>query len=241
MSEQATTEHQGSNNEKSPVMWVFIIISIIFTLTMGFLIVWPIIQRNDAVNKVEVVLKTPNDSLDVPEDRSATTAQIELLINELNRQSKDISNKYDLLIKSQETESDFFRLVSCIAAFVVALLGFLGYRTIKDIENKAASIAKGKAEAASRDYTKTHLEQTVEAQLKDIVGDSSAAKLIHQQIMNEINTNVINPLETRVKNLEEHTLRFERVEQEEQPTEGPFEFFNEDINKINEEGGVKDE
>ncbi len=236
-------KNRDSGNEKSPILGVFIVISIMFSLTMVFLIAWPILQRKQDVRKVEVILQIPQDSLATSLVLSKTEGQLGPLIEELNQQSQEITDKYELLIKSQETEADFFRLVSCIAAFVVALLGFLGYRTVKDIEARAGSIAEQKSERVSKDYTKNHLERTVETQLKGIVGDSTAAKLIHEQIMNEVNINVLGPLESRISSLESisrNALSYEYVPTE-QPTESPFEQLGSEMVKLNEEGGGNNE
>ena len=234
---------KDQGKEKSPILGVFRFVSIVFSLTMAFLIVWPILHRKQDVRKVEVVLNIPQDSLAAASVLCNTEGQLGALIEELNQQSQEITDKYELLIKSQETEADFFRLVSCIAAFVVALLGFLGYRTIKDIEAKAASIATQTSASTSQEYTKNHLERTVEAQLKGSEGDSTAAKLIHEQIMNEVNKNVLGPLESRINTLESNSknaISYEYV-QTEQPTQSPFEQLGSEIEKLNEEGGEKNE
>lgn len=241
--QKSEEKEKDSGKEKSLILSVFVVVSIIFSLTMAFLIVWPILKRKQEVRKVEVTLQIPRDSLAASSVVYKTEGQLVPLIEELNRQSQEITDKYELLIISQETQADFFRLVSCIAAFVVALLGFLGYRTIKDIETRAASIAAQTSENTSQEYTKTHLERTVEAQLKGIVGDSTAAKLIHEQIMNEVNTNVLGPLESRISSLESNSknaLNYEFVPTE-QPTQSPFEQLGSEIVKINEEGGEKNE
>ena len=159
------------------VKGAFVFISIVFSLTMAFLVIWPLIHKSFNVREVNVELSIPTDSLAVETVLIENENQIKQLVVELDRQSQEITDKYNLLLKSQETESDFFRLVSCIAGFVVALLGFLGYRTIKDIEEKAQSLAGEKASQTAKDYVADHLEPEVEKQLKDIVGDTTAAKL----------------------------------------------------------------
>lgn len=193
---------QIGGNENNSVKGAFVFISIVFSLTMAFLVIWPLIHKSSNVREVNVELSIPTDSSDVETVLIENESQIKQLVVELDRQSQEITDKYNLLLKSQEAESDFFRLVSCIAAFVVTLLGFLGYRTIKDIEQKAQSLAGEKASNTAEEYVANHLESEVEKQLKDIVDDTTAAKLLREQIMNEIIQSQIAPLETRINKLE---------------------------------------
>ncbi len=203
-------DKQIEGNENNSVKGAFVFISIVFALTMAFLVIWPVIHKSHNVSEVNVELSIPKDSLAIEAVLIENESQIKHLVDELDRQSQEITDKYNLLLKSQETESDFFRLVSCIAAFVVALLGFLGYRTIKDIEEKAQSLAGEKASRTAEEYVANHLESEVEKQLKDIVGDTTAAKLLREQIMKELNQYQIAPLEARINKLESRKQETER-------------------------------
>lgn len=180
----------------------FIVISIVFSLTMAFLVLWPLLSKSYNIREFNVELCIPTDSLAVNTVLEKNESQIKQLVVELDRQSQEITDKYNLLLKSQETESDFFRLVSCIAAFVMALLGFLGYRTIKDIEEKSKSLAEDKASETAKDYVANHLETEVEKQLKDIVGDTTAATLLRDQIMKELMQSYLDPMDKRLNKLE---------------------------------------
>lgn len=205
------TEKSKENNKKqqdevgSPAKWVFSFVAIVFSLTMAFLIVWEVILKEKEVHEVNLTLTIPentSDSLSVDHLMSMNYDQLKQLVSEIETQSERLYEKYEAQIKTKEIESDFFRLISCVAAFVATLLGFLGYKTIKDIENKAQSLAELKAEEKAISYTKEHLESEVEKQLKDIVGDSTAAKLIKEQILNDIIPTHINKLESRINDLD---------------------------------------
>ena len=220
----STQEKSSYNDSNSAIRWVFFIIAGIFTLTMAFLVIWPIVHKSKSVEKVVTIkLAIPKDSLAVEQVLSENDSQINVLIEDLNKQNKGISDKYDLLIKSQEAESDFFRLVSCVAAFVIALLGFLGYKTIKDIESMARTVAEDEAKKASKEYTKTNLESEVESQLKDLIGDSTAAKLINEQMTKEFKRKFIQPIENRLSNLEMKSSSSDSGEEHfEESDEGAF-------------------
>lgn len=217
----------------------FVAISIVFTLTMAFLVIWPIAHDSKDIRNIQVNLRIPNDSLAVEKVLTENDAQIKKLAEELNKQSQEITDKYNVLLKSQETETDFFRLVPCIAAFVVALLGFLGYKTIKDIEAKAQSMAKDQADETAKEYVSSHLEKEVESQLKDIVGDTIAAKLLNEQLLKQIVPQLITPLENRLTKLE--SSNNSTIQEEPLAEEDPTNAFahNEDaeIAKLTQEEG----
>lgn len=221
------------NNEMNvSVSCAFIFISIVFSLTMGFLVLWPIFNENVNVREVKVSLNIPQDSLTVDQILLENTSQMYKLIEELDKQSKEITDKYNVLLKSQETETDFFRLVSCITAFIIALLGFLGYRTIKDIEAKAQSLAAVKADETAKDYVANHLETEVESQFKDIVGDTTAARLLCEQLIKELLQKYIIPLEKRISNMESEKHITALDNEGEEPADCIFTL--DDVSKINE-------
>lgn len=236
-------------NENNSVKGAFVTISIVFSLTMAFLVIWPLKNKSYNVREVNIELNIPTDSLAVETVLIENESQIKQLVVELDRQSQEITDKYNLLLKSQETESDFFRLVSCIAAFVVALLGFLGYRTIKDIEQKAQSLAGEKASQTAKDYVADHLESEVEKQLMDIVGDTTAAKLLREQIMKEIFQSQIAPLEARINKLESKKQEAERYDSAEEDSSTGGAFAHDGVKDIDAltnnvqhaEGGEKNE
>lgn len=229
------------SNKCSAVEKAFIVISVVFSLTMAFLVIWPVAHKSIDVHDIQISLRIPNDSLAIAQVLGANDAQIGILVKELDKQSQEITEKYNVLLKSQEIETDFFRLISCIAAFVVALFGFLGYRTIKDIESKAQSLAEKTAE----DYVSGHLKKEVDSQMKDIIGDTTAAKLLKEQLEKQMMPELITPLEDRVTKLEEAVKPSSPVETkpaEEGPTSAFAHAEQEAIKNLTiNEGGGKDE
>ena len=236
MCKKKTKEEQAEKQrvEKNiSVTWAFIFISIVFSLTMGFLVLWPVFHKNVNVSEVNISLSIPRDSLAINQVLVDNESQMKKLLEELDKQSQEITDKYNILLKSQETETDFFRLVSCITAFIVALFGFLGYRTIKDIEAKAQSLAADKADETAKDYVASHLETEVETQLRDLVGDTTAARLLREQLMKELIPLHITPLENRITILESEKPEKTKEEAvEDEPAEGAF--IHGDVGKINE-------
>ena len=232
---------QQKDEGGSSAKWVFAFVAIVFSLTMAFLIVWQVIRKEEAIHEIKLTLTIPantSDSLLVDHLMSKNYYQLKQLVSEIETQSERLTEKYEAQIKTKEIESDFFRLISCVAAFVAALLGFLGYKTIKDIENKAQSLAELKAEEKAISYTKEHLETEVEKQLKDIVGDSTAAKLIKDQILNDLMPTYINKIESRINDLDSkiNNGSTEDVSIEEEQNRA-FEPVDEEIVSINEKKG----
>lgn len=214
---------------------VFLFMGIVFSLTMAFLISWPLLQKKVPIHKVSIELTIPQDSIEIKQILKENDANIERLCLDLRKQSQEISDKYELLIKSQESETDFFKLVSCIAAFIVALLGFLGYRTIKDIEDRVEKSAKIKAEETAKKIVEEQMAVTVEQKLNNMVSNSVAGELIRRQIMDKITNEISRPLEdriekqkrkvdllnTRVNKIAKGEADYPSEEQEDTPTEEP--------------------
>ena len=231
-----------------PFTLAFIFISIVFSLTMGFLVFWTLSQKSVNVREVNIELSIPQDSIAASQVISKNDSQFQNLVEELNKQSQEITDKYEILLKSEETESDFFRLISCIAAFVIALFSFLGLRTIKDIEVKAQSLAEDKARDIAREYVSNHLEPEVESQLKDLVGDSTAARLLREQLLKELIPQHITPLESRINKLESEKESFVQEESNDDESDGGA-FVHDDDGVIaqmtkeanKEDGGDRDE
>ncbi len=214
---------------------VFLFMGIVFSLTMAFLIVWPLLQKKAPIHQVSIELTIPRDSIEVKQILKENDANIERLCLDLRKQSQEISDKYELLIKSHESETDFFKLVSCIAAFIAALLGFLGYRTIKDIEDRVEKSAKIKAEETAKKIIEEQMALTVEQKLNNMVTNSVAGELIRSQIMGRITNEISKPLEDRIESqqrsvdflktwvnkIEKGTVDYPSVEQEDISTEEP--------------------
>ena len=183
---------------------IFKIIILTFSATFIFLIVWQVITSSSGkVQTIEICIGVPADSLSAESIAMQNATHLRTLAQELSSQNKAIIDKYDLLVRAKETEGNFIRLISAIGALILALLGFLGYRTIVDIETKAADIAKDKAKTAAEQYTKDHLEQTVNVKLKNLVSTSELTGTILSAVKNDLNSTVLQDLDQRIVKLEE--------------------------------------
>ena len=150
-------EADSKIKDKAPILGVFYFIAVVFTLTMAFLVSWPLLNRTSEVNEIKIALVIPSDSILFDCAMKENISQLNGIIDELNERNQIIDDKYELLLKSRERDSDFIRLISVIAAFIAALLGFLGYRTIKDIQERVESSAKDQAEDTAKQITEENL------------------------------------------------------------------------------------
>lgn len=196
-------EEKKNRLERLTMSSIFKIIILTFTVTFIFLIVWQVITSSSGkVQPIEISFVFPTDSLNAENVNFQNTAQLRTLSQEISAQNKAIIDKYDLLVRAKETESNFIRLLSAIGALILALLGFLGYRTIIDIENKAAGIASVKAKETAELYTKEHLEQTVNVKLKTLVNDSKLTQIVLANVKNDLSSTVLRDLDDRINALE---------------------------------------
>ena len=97
-----------------------------------------------------------------------STSTLDSLICLLNAKSEEIDYKYELLLKSRENESFLLEILASIIALIMGVLSFLGFRSIKDIEEgvkeKAEKIAKDKADES----TTAILERMANSKVQEI-------------------------------------------------------------------------
>jgi len=197
--ESKKDDAKSINSDNSHVLGVFYFIAVIFTITMVFLVVWPLLHRISEINEIQITLAIPSDSIMSNSVINDNITQLNSIVEKINERNNIIDEKYNLFIKSRERDSDFFRLISVISAFIVALLGFLGYRTIKDIQDRVESSARDQAEKTSKQITEDVMSITVERKLNAMVSSSVASELIRAQIMEKINKEISAPLDARIE------------------------------------------
>ena len=198
--ENSVSHGKLSNNELLSLQCVFKVVIFIFSLVFAFIVIWQVItSSSEKVQPIELTIMTPSDSLDFEVTMEHNKLQLQTLSQEIASQNKAINDRYNLLVRAKEMEGNFIRLVSAIAAFVLALLGFLGYRTIKDIETKAESIA----EQAAKDYTKDKLEQVVRTKWQEMVSKGDVLRTVIADVEANLKSTTIADLENRLSDLED--------------------------------------
>lgn len=121
-----------------------------------------------------VVLKDASGCDTILIEQSAST--LDSLVCLLNAKSEEIDYKYELLLKARENESFLLEILASIIALIMGVLSFLGFRSIKDIEEsvkeKAEKIAKEKAEKIAKDKadesTTAILERMANSKVQEI-------------------------------------------------------------------------
>lgn len=113
-----------------------------------------------------VVIKDASGCDTILIEQSAST--LDSLVCLLNAKSEEIDYKYELLLKARENESFLLEILASIIALIMGVLSFLGFRSIKDIEEsvkeKAEKIAKDKADES----TTAILERMANSKVQEI-------------------------------------------------------------------------
>ena len=113
-----------------------------------------------------VVLKDASGCDTILIEQSAST--LDSLVCLLNAKSEEIDYKYELLLKARENEYFLLEILASIIALIMGVLSFLGFRSIKDIEEsvkeKAEKIAKDKADES----TTAILERMANSKVQEI-------------------------------------------------------------------------
>lgn len=95
-------------------------------------------------------------------EQSAST--LDSLVCLLDKKSEEIDYKHELLLKARENESFLLEILAGIVAVIMGVLSFLGFRSMKEIEEQAEETAKQKAEES----TTSILERLANSKIQDI-------------------------------------------------------------------------
>lgn len=178
------------------LFWAFIAVSVFFSLTILSIIIPRFCP--DKVNRVEISIAPSALSSNADSLYGDSVSKMMSIAEHLSVQSDLIEHKYGLLIKEKEQESDIFKLVACIAAFITALLGFLGYRTIKDIEDRAILAAKQKTDD-ELEKLKNRLSIIQKEFLSENLSDSALRSSIKTEIEKDFLTKEINDINSYIE------------------------------------------
>lgn len=115
--------------------------------------------------------------------------QLDSLIKVIDAQEKQLNEHYTLFMKAREEDADLVKILSCVGAFVLAILAFFGINSYKDLQEKmleraeieAAKIANKKLSKIAQSEVSKQIRTRI--QNKDFL--SSAKDDIKSQIIKE--------------------------------------------------------
>lgn len=178
------------------------IIAVLFVVFL-FFVGKNLLSEKKEVHHIEIQYVLTNNTSANDSILLANQKEIEQLVSKINEQEMQLKEHYELFLKAREEEADLTKILSCVGAFVLAILAFFGinsYRelqenVIKNAEKTASKVAKNKADKIA----KTVVEQQINQKIQNYQFGAS----LKSSIIEKINTEHLIPLETKLNSLEE--------------------------------------
>lgn len=196
-------------------------IIIVAVVIATFFLIYSTVVRHDSQPYTKVVVQVSEpvvfkdasgrDTILI--EQSAST--LDSLVCLFNAKSEEIDYKYELLLKARDNESFLLEILASIIALIMGVLSFLGFRSIKDIEesvkDKAEKIAKEKADES----TTAILERMANSKVQEIAENyynGNYKDALIAEIKSLVNREYIVSIEEKLSMIENSlTLRQEEI------------------------------
>lgn len=175
------------------------IITIVFVL-----FIWVVSRHlcsvQSSINKVEISLTMANDSVASDSILTANKDQIEKLVALINEQETELNRQYEFTMKARADEADLTKILSCVGAFVLAILAFFGINSYKELQEKLIE----KAESKAKDTATTKINKIVKTEVNRVINEKIDNKNFATTLKTEITDGIISG---RLVTLEEEINR----------------------------------
>lgn len=116
---------------------IFIVVVVFWTYRMFI--------YQPTVTTVKITYVLPKDSIQSSQALKITNEATDSLIYVLKEQEEKLQQRYELFLKAREDDADITRMLSCLGAFILAMLGIFGIKSYKDLSENLERTAEAKA------------------------------------------------------------------------------------------------
>lgn len=181
---------------KSLNIALFIVCSI-FIIVVAFW-TYRMFLYQPTVTEVKITYVLPTDSIQNSQALRITNEATDSLANVLKEQEEKLQQRYELFLKAREDDADITRMLSCLGAFILAMLGIFGIKSYKDlsenIERKAETKANEVASAKANEVAGTKANEIASAKANEIA--ERIATTIATEVASSTSTATISNLVT---------------------------------------------
>lgn len=135
--------------------------------------------------------------------------QADSLITIVKRHERELAERYQYALEQKMDQDQYLSFGTFLVGVVLSIFGFLGYKSIKSIEEKANKDAERAAKQTSEDVTKSYLDEKLDGKVSiaaekifnSVGADTMKAKVVEETIKHDdeyINSLIAN-LETDLK------------------------------------------
>lgn len=157
-----------------------------------------------------------------------STSILDSLVCLLNKKSAEIDYKYELLLKARENESFLLEILASIIALIMGVLSFLGFRSIKDIEESVKENAEKIAKETANKSTTDILERIANSKVQEIAKayyEKTYKGALIEEMKSVVSRDFIDDINDRLS-------RIETVEIPEQESSNDETFSTEDMSFV---------
>lgn len=197
----------------------YISLSIVTIVFIAFvsIIGYRLYTERATVYNVEVIYTLSHDSAITDSLMQANKTQIDTLVKLINNQEKELNNQYEITMKARADEADLTKILSCVGAFVLAILAFFGINSYKELQEKLIEKAENKAQEAARTKLGKIVKSEVQKSLNDKINNRSFAETLKKEITDDITTKHLVRLEEDINSLREKDSSTSSESQDEEP------------------------
>lgn len=144
-----------------------------------------------SVTEIKITYVLPTDSVQNSQALKITNKVTDSLIYVLKDQEEKLQQRYDLFLKAREDDADISRMLSCLGAFILAMLGIFGIKSYSDLSENL----EGKAELKANEVASVKANEVAVRIATDIARSTSS-----ETISNLINSSVQRVISERLSN-----------------------------------------
>ena len=127
--------------------------------------------------------------------------KLDSLIEVINTQEKQLNEHYTLFMKAREEDADLVKILSCVGAFVLAILAFFGINSYKDLQAKMLERAEIEAARIANKKLSSIAQSEVSKQIRTKIQNKEFLSHAKEDIKMQIITERLVPLEEEVNRI----------------------------------------
>lgn len=162
------------------------------------------------IQEYQIVLTVSPDSIYNEEKFSYYT---DSLMQVINKHEHVIEERYNAILEEKYNTQQYWTIAGILTTVVITILGFLGYKSFKDIETKCVDISK----TTTTKIVRRSLGSIVKSQMNDDNFSSDIIKAVRSEIENSTLKNIENRLSVLENSNGADTLPVEDSDTEQVP------------------------
>lgn len=119
--------------------------------------------------------------------------QADSLITIVKRHERELAERYQYALEQKMDQDQYLSFGTFLVGVVLSIFGFLGYKSIKSIEEKANKDAERAAKQTSEDVTKSYLDEKLDGKVSiaaekifnSVGADTMKAKVVEETIKHD--------------------------------------------------------